>query len=207
MKNSLARVVPPFLCARSTYPPHIYSGFFFQRQLFSTVPRKNSNDKPAFNKIEYPDYSVGPPCPLQLDDLGLSTTTPTSTNVSNGILGRGLAKPFTGWWEYYVRGENPDYPMRKRMFEYLWNRGVDVYKMSYVQLDDWTRWVEIRRQCAITHPSNPKRYPQFPRSVTLEDKLKNLQRVKPRRDSAWRLHRKHATTKNAHTVANNGSPA
>lgn len=138
-----------------------------------------------FIKLKYPDYSIGPPTPLQENELQLSQQPAARKNETNGSVSKGIAPLFKGWWEYYVRGENPDYPMRRRMFEYLWNRGVNVYKMSYTQIEDWTRWVEVRRQYGIILPKNPRRYPQFPGSVTLEDKLRLLRQSKARRDPAW----------------------
>lgn len=129
-----------------------------------------SNDTKGakYPKIPYPPLDAGSPSTLFGDN--------------NGV---GLGRRFKGWWEFYVRGENPDYPIRRRSFEYLWSRGVDVYKMSMGSIENWGRWVEIRHQHRDT--ANPKFHPQFPYDTTLEDKLRRLQRQIPRRDPEWKM--------------------
>lgn len=122
-------------------------------------------------RTPYPLLETGPPSQLY-----------------SGVKPRGLNYRLNGWWEFYVRGENPDYPPRKRAFEYLWSRGVNVYKLPPGQIGNWTKWIEIRRQQADS--PNPDFHPHFPLDYRLNHKLNDLRRSFPRTDGEWRIQKR-----------------
>ncbi|KAF8817779.1 hypothetical protein IE077_004277 [Cardiosporidium cionae] len=76
------------------------------------------------------------------------------------------------WWDLYVRGECPDYPPRKRAFEYLSSKGVDVMAMQISEIELFMKWLETKRLYQ-------KPYPQFPYETLLEDKVTELLRKYP----------------------------
>ncbi|AFZ81706.1 hypothetical protein BEWA_011240 [Theileria equi strain WA] len=71
------------------------------------------------------------------------------------------------WWSLYVRGEVPDYPPRKKMFEKLTSEGIDVESMETFEVEDFTRWLLMRE-------IHGKKYPKFPYDIRLEDKIEDL---------------------------------
>ncbi|CDR97423.1 hypothetical protein, conserved [Babesia bigemina] len=78
----------------------------------------------------------------------------------------------SGWWPLYVRGEVPDYPPRREMFERLTAEGIDVELMEAYEVEDFTRWLLMRKKYG---PG----YPRMPYDVTLEQKIEELRRRIP----------------------------
>lgn len=76
------------------------------------------------------------------------------------------------WWELYVKGQNPEYPPRQRMFEFLTQKGIDVLEMEIREIEDFTKWLEMRRVYG-------DKFPRFPYDVTLEDKIEALREKYP----------------------------
>ncbi|GFE53543.1 hypothetical protein BaOVIS_009470 [Babesia ovis] len=72
-----------------------------------------------------------------------------------------------GWWPLYVRGEVPDYPPRREMFDHLTSEGIDVERMEAFEIEDFTRWLLMRKKYG---PG----YPRMPYDVTLDQKIAEL---------------------------------
>ncbi|GBE58565.1 hypothetical protein, conserved [Babesia ovata] len=77
-----------------------------------------------------------------------------------------------GWWPLYVRGEVPNYPPRREMFERLTAEGIDVELMEAYEIEDFTRWLLMRKKYGPA-------YPRMPYDVTLEQKIEELRRRIP----------------------------
>ncbi|KAF8820031.1 hypothetical protein IE077_000579 [Cardiosporidium cionae] len=71
------------------------------------------------------------------------------------------------WWDLYIKGECPDFPPRKRAYEYLSSKGVDVRAMDISEIEVFTKWLETKRLYQ-------KSYPQFPYELLFEDKVIEL---------------------------------
>ncbi|KAK1932996.1 hypothetical protein X943_001770 [Babesia divergens] len=78
----------------------------------------------------------------------------------------------SSWWSLYVRGEVPDYPPRREMFDRLTAEGVDVERMEAYEIEDFTRWLLMRKKYGDA-------YPKMPYDVTLEQKISELKRRIP----------------------------
>ncbi|CBZ50102.1 conserved hypothetical protein [Neospora caninum Liverpool] len=76
------------------------------------------------------------------------------------------------WWELYVKGVNPEYPPRQRMYAFLTAAGVDVLEMEIREIEDVTRWLEMRNVYG-------EKFPRFPYDVTFEDKIEALKEKYP----------------------------
>lgn len=71
------------------------------------------------------------------------------------------------WWDLYIRGLVPDYPIRKQMFNYLTERGVNVAKLEPYEIEDMTRWIQMRTL-------HGEKFPRLAHGITLEDKISQL---------------------------------
>lgn len=76
------------------------------------------------------------------------------------------------WWELYIRGENPHYPPRQRCCSYLTSAGVNVSRMSIHEIEDFVKWLEMRRVYG-------NQFPRFPYNSTLEGKVEELKERYP----------------------------
>ncbi|EPR58514.1 hypothetical protein TGDOM2_222390 [Toxoplasma gondii GAB2-2007-GAL-DOM2] len=76
------------------------------------------------------------------------------------------------WWELYVKGVNPEYPPRQRMFAFLTAQGVDVLEMEIREIEDVTRWLEMSNVYG-------EKFPRFPYDVTFQDKIEALKEKYP----------------------------
>ncbi|KEP63075.1 UNVERIFIED_CONTAM: hypothetical protein HHA_222390 [Hammondia hammondi] len=76
------------------------------------------------------------------------------------------------WWELYVKGVNPEYPPRQRMFAFLTAQGVDVLEMEIREIEDVTRWLEMSNVYG-------EKFPRFPYDVTFQDKIEVLKEKYP----------------------------
>ncbi|KAK1445160.1 hypothetical protein BgAZ_110660 [Babesia gibsoni] len=76
------------------------------------------------------------------------------------------------WWSLYVRGKVPDYPPRREMYEKLTEEGIDVELMEAFEVEDFTRWLLMRKKYGPN-------YPKMPYNVTLEQKIEELKKRIP----------------------------
>lgn len=71
-----------------------------------------------------------------------------------------------------MKGINPEYPPRQRMFAFLTERGIDVLEMDIREIEDFTKWLEMRRVYG-------EKFPRFPYDLTLDDKIDVLKEKYP----------------------------
>eukprot|EP00386_Alphamonas_edax_P008412 GDKI01027604.1.p1 GENE.GDKI01027604.1~~GDKI01027604.1.p1 ORF type:complete len:138 (+),score=27.88 GDKI01027604.1:84-497(+) len=86
--------------------------------------------------------------------------------------GKGHDPEAFDWWQLYVQGVCPDYPPRQRMYEQLRAAGVDVMRMEIHEVEDWVKWLEMRKVYG-------EKFPRFPFGLTLANKLEELKEKYP----------------------------
>ncbi|EDO08511.1 hypothetical protein BBOV_III009550 [Babesia bovis T2Bo] len=135
----------------------LLSGAVFNRRCLSTSGRYYSSVKTDAGD--------------ELDETTVSTSNNLTADTVEQFC-KSLENDKHGWWPLYVRGEVPHYPPRRDMFEYLTSQGVDVERMEAFEIEDFTRWLLMRKKYGPA-------YPRMPYDVTLEQKIEELKRRLP----------------------------
>ncbi|PFH35347.1 hypothetical protein BESB_062340 [Besnoitia besnoiti] len=145
------------------------------KELCDAVPfSSNCAVAPSFRSLSFSCSVVASPRALSRCTYTREFSTESETEKNK--YGPDAPHPPPGlrwsWWELYVKGVNPEYPPRQRMYAFLTAQGVDVLEMEIREIEDATRWLEMRNVYG-------EKFPRFPYDVTLDDKVQELREKYP----------------------------